>query len=111
MPCWPGKVARRWRKHASNFFPLGPAAALAGVGGLEDTVIDGGEAPTGFKFNPVTSANLAATIRRAHAAFQHRSVWRGMQTNGMNTDVSWRGRVARYADLYREIAQMRHVAM
>jgi starch synthase len=89
----------------------GAVPIVAGVGGLEDTVTDDGEAPTGFKFHPVTSGNLAATIRRAHAAFQNRSVWRGMQTNGMNTDVSWRGRAARYAELYREIAQMRHVAM
>jgi glycogen synthase len=34
-----------------------------------------------------------------------------MQVNGMTTDVSWRGRAARYAELYREIARMRHVSM
>ena len=89
----------------------GAVPIVAGVGGLEDTVIDGGDAPTGFKFNPVTTDNLAATIRRAHAAFADKSVWREMQTNGMTTDVSWRGRAARYAELYREIAQMRHVSM
>jgi starch synthase len=89
----------------------GAVPIVAGVGGLEDTVIDGGDAPTGFKFNPVTTDNLAATIRRARAAFQDKSVWRGLQTNGMATDVSWRGRAARYADVYREIAERRHVAM
>jgi starch synthase len=89
----------------------GAVPVVAGVGGLEDTVTDGGSAPTGFKFNPVTSDNLAATIRRAHAAFQDKSGWRGLQTNGMTTDVSWRGRAVRYAELYREIAQMRHVSM
>jgi starch synthase len=89
----------------------GAVPVVAGVGGLEDTVIDGGDAPTGFKFNPVTADNLAATIRRAHAVFQDKSVWHQMQANGMTTDVSWRGRAARYAELYREIAQMRHVAM
>jgi starch synthase len=89
----------------------GAVPVVAGVGGLEDTVIDGGEAPTGFKFTPVTTDNLAATIRRAHAAFADKSVWRGMQSNGMTTDVSWRGRAARYAELYREIAEMRHVSM
>ena len=61
--------------------------------------------------HPVTTGNLAATIRRAHAAFQDKSAWRRLQTNGMATDVSWRGRAARYAELYREIAQMRHVSM
>jgi starch synthase len=89
----------------------GAVPVVAGVGGLEDTVIDGGGAPTGFKFNPVTTGNLAATIRRAHAAFADKPVWREMQTNGMTTDVSWRGRAARYAELYREIAHMRHVSM
>jgi starch synthase len=89
----------------------GAVPVVAGVGGLEDTVIDDGDAPTGFKFTPVTSDNLAAAIRRAHAAFADKSVWRRMQTNGMTTDVSWSGRAARYAELYREIAQMRHVAM
>jgi starch synthase len=89
----------------------GAVPVVAGVGGLEDTVIDGGDAPTGFKFTPVTTGNLAAAIRRAHAAFADKSVWRGLQTNGMVTDVSWRGRAARYAALYREIAERRHVAM
>jgi starch synthase len=89
----------------------GAVPVVAGVGGLEDTVIDSGDAPTGFKFNPVTTDNLAATIRRAHAAFADKSVWRRMQSNGMATDVSWRGRAARYAELYREIAEMRHVSM
>jgi len=89
----------------------GAVPVVAGVGGLADTVIDGGDAATGFKFTPVTSDNLAAAIRRAHAAFADKSVWRGLQANGMTTDVSWRGRAARYAELYREIAEMRHVAM
>jgi starch synthase len=89
----------------------GAVPIVAGVGGLEDTVIDGGSTPTGFKFSPVTTDNLADTIRRAHAAFADKSVWRGMQTNGMRTDVSWRGRAARYAELYLEIAEMRHVSM
>jgi starch synthase len=89
----------------------GAVPIVAGVGGLEDTVIEGGDAPTGFKFNPVTSDNLAATIRRAHDAFADKPAWQRLQTNGMNTDVSWRGRAARYAEVYREIAAMRHVAM
>jgi starch synthase len=89
----------------------GAVPVVAGVGGLQDTVTDGGDAPTGFKFSPVTTDNLAATIRRAHAAFADKSVWQGMQTNGMTTDVSWRGRAARYAELYREIAERRHVSM
>ncbi len=89
----------------------GAVPVVAGVGGLEDTVIDGWDAPTGFKFTPVTTGNLVATIRRAHAAFADKVVWRRMQSNGMTTDVSWRGRATRYAELYREIAEARHVSM
>jgi starch synthase len=83
----------------------GAVPIVAGVGGLEDTVTDGGDAPTGFKFSPVTSDNLAAAIRLAHAAFADKSAWGRLQANGMTADVSWRGRAARYAELYREIAR------
>jgi starch synthase len=89
----------------------GAVPIVSAVGGLEDTVIDGSDAPTGFKFAPVTSDNLALTIRRAHAAFADKPAWQGMQSNGMNTDVSWRGRAGRYAALYREIAHMRDVSL
>jgi starch synthase len=87
----------------------GAVPIVSAVGGLEDTVIDadGSDAPTGFKFAPVTTDNLREAIRRAHAAFPDRPRWRAIQANGMNTDVSWRGRAGRYAALYREIVQMR----
>jgi starch synthase len=89
----------------------GAVPIVSRVGGLEDTVIDLGEqaAPTGFKFAPVTTGNLADTLRRAHAAFQDEVTWRQIQQNGMATDVSWCDRASRYAELYREIAEMRHV--
>lgn len=84
----------------------GAVPVVSRVGGLEDTVVDADEltAPTGFKFGPVTAHNLAMALRRAHAAFQDKEAWREMQANGMSTDVSWRGRAARYAELYREVA-------
>jgi len=88
----------------------GAVPIVAGVGGLEDTITDGNDAPTGFKFKPVTADNLALTIRRAHAAFGDKQAWRRIQGNGMSTDVSWRGRAARYAELYREIAERRQVS-
>jgi starch synthase len=87
----------------------GAVPVVSSVGGLEDTVIDLGEqaAPTGFKFAPVTTDNLAGALRRAHAAFQDKAAWRQIQRNGMATDVSWRNRASRYAALYREIAEKR----
>ena len=91
----------------------GAVPIVSRVGGLEDTVVDADEATiatgmaTGFKFGPVTAENLADAIRRSHAVFRDRPVWRRIQTNGMSTDVSWRNRASRYADLYREVTGLR----
>jgi starch synthase len=87
----------------------GTVPIASGVGGLEDTVVDvstTAEAASGFKFRPVTSDNLAAILRRANEMFRDRPAWRKMQLNGMSTDVSWRGRAGRYADLYRELSAL-----
>src|ERR1700754_896629 len=51
----------------------GAVPVVAGVGGLEDTVIDGGGAPTGFKFNPVTTGDLAAALRPAPPALRQKA--------------------------------------
>jgi len=89
----------------------GAVPIVSGVGGLEDTVSDtdvmGGESATGFKFSPVTTQNLTRTLRRAHATFRDKTAWRRIQQNGMSTDVSWRDRATRYAELYREILHPR----
>jgi starch synthase len=87
---------------------------VANVGGLADTVIDESETDaTGFKFAPVTTESLDHALRRAAAAFyasrSNRSDWLRMQLNGMLTDVSWRHRAGRYAELYRQIVAQRRV--
>jgi starch synthase len=92
----------------------GAIPIVSRVGGLEDTIVDADEAArasgtaTGFKFAPVTADNLAGALRRAHAAFQDKPLWRKLQHGGMSTDVSWRSRAGRYAELYRELVQMRY---
>lgn len=91
----------------------GAVPIVSRVGGLEDTVVDANEAAivagavTGFKFGPVTTENLAGALRRGHAVFRDTPAWRKMQQNGMSTNVSWRNRASRYADLYRQIIAMR----
>jgi starch synthase len=90
----------------------GALPIVANVGGLADTVIDESETDaTGFKFAPVTSESLDHALRRAAAAFyasrSNRSEWLRMQLNGMLTDVSWRHRAGRYAELYRQIVAQR----
>jgi len=92
----------------------GAVPIVSRVGGLEDTVVDADDATlasgtaTGFKFGPVTSENLAATLRRAHGVFRDKPEWRKIQQRGLSTDVSWRDRASRYAELYRELAAIRY---
>jgi starch synthase len=85
----------------------GAVPIVSRVGGLEDTVIVTGEGATGFKFAPVTTDGLISAVLRGHAAFGDKHAWRKIQTNGMSTDVSWRSRASRYADLYRDIVKAR----
>jgi starch synthase len=90
----------------------GAVPIVSRVGGLEDTVTDteAGEGATGFKFAPVTTDGLTSAVLRAHAAFGDKHGWRRIQTSGMSTDVSWRSRASRYADLYRDIIKARAAA-
>lgn len=89
----------------------GAIPIVSRVGGLEDTVRDfdetGSDHATGFKFGPVTTANLAAALRRANALFRDKAAWKKIQLNGMSTDVSWRSRASQYAGLYHQVAGAR----
>ncbi len=91
----------------------GAVPIVSRVGGLEDTVSDvlAIDVDTGFKFAPVTTDGLTGAVLRAYAAFGDKHAWRKIQTNGMSTDVSWRSRASRYADLYREIIRARAGAL
>jgi starch synthase len=88
----------------------GALPVVAHVGGLCDTLIDANEMAlatgigTGFHFSPVTSEMLAATILRVDGVWRQSEIWRQLQRNAMQTDVSWRRPASRYAALYREIA-------
>jgi starch synthase len=92
----------------------GAVPIVSHVGGLEDTVVDADEAAiangtaTGFKFAPVSAESLAGALRRAHAIFQDKPAWRKLQHAGLATDVSWRSPASRYAELYRELVEMRY---
>ncbi|WP_315782925.1 MULTISPECIES: glycogen synthase GlgA [unclassified Bradyrhizobium] len=95
----------------------GALPIVTAVGGLADTVIDeteAGVAATGFKCASVTAEALDQTLRRAAAAFyasrSNAANWTRMQLNAMLTDVSWRHRAGRYAELYRQIVAQRRPA-
>jgi starch synthase len=85
----------------------GAVPIVSRVGGLEDTIVDLGEADssghdaTGFKFAPVTADALAGSLRKANTAFHDKLTWRRLQRSGLATDVSWRNRAGDYAALYR----------
>ncbi|MBR0722301.1 glycogen synthase GlgA [Bradyrhizobium manausense] len=88
----------------------GAVPIVSRVGGLEDTIVDIGEAgrdATGFKFGPVTADALAGTLRKANAAFHDKATWRRLQLSGLATDVSWRNRAGEYAALYRGLMASR----
>jgi starch synthase len=95
----------------------GALPVVAHVGGLCDTVIDANEMAltagigTGFHFSPVTTEMLGAAILRALSVWQQPDVWRRLQRNAMQTDVSWRRPAARYAALYREVAHHNQLAL
>jgi starch synthase len=88
----------------------GTLPVVAHVGGLCDTVIDANEMAlatgigTGFHFAPVQTEMLAAAILRALSVWRQPEVWRRLQRNAMQTDVSWSRPAARYAALYRELS-------
>ena len=88
----------------------GALPVVAHVGGLCDTVIDANEMAlangigTGFHFAPVQTEMLAAAILRALSVWRQPEIWRRLQRNAMQTDVSWRYPAARYAALYRELS-------
>ncbi|HRK23795.1 MAG TPA: glycogen synthase GlgA [Beijerinckiaceae bacterium] len=87
----------------------GAVPIVARVGGLADTVIDANEmalangVATGIQFFPVAREPLIEALTRAARLFAVPDDWQLMQTNGMNTDVSWSGPARRYADLYRSL--------
>lgn len=88
----------------------GAVPIVSRVGGLEDTIVDIGEAgrdATGFKFAPVTADALAGSLRKANAAFHDKPTWRRLQLSGLATDVSWRNRAGEYAALYRGLVASR----
>lgn len=88
----------------------GAVPIVSRVGGLEDTIVDIGEAgqnATGFKFGPVTADAFAGTLRKANAVFHDKPIWRRLQLSGLATDVSWRNRAGEYAALYRGLMASR----
>ncbi len=89
----------------------GAVPVVSRLGGLADTIIDANEmaltagVATGVQFPAGTDDGLAIALRKTASLFRDKAVWRTLQINGMNADVSWRNPARRYVQLYRELLQ------
>lgn len=86
----------------------GSVPVVRRTGGLADTVPDADEDRVngrGFVFEAPEGSALAATLRRALAAFADRDRWRELQLRGMRTDFSWNEAAGRYVRLYETAAE------
>lgn len=87
----------------------GAVPVVARTGGLNDTVIDANDAAikasaaTGFQFAPVDELSLDYALMHAARCFDNKPLWRGIQKNGMASDLSWERSAAAYAELYRDL--------
>ena len=82
----------------------GTVPVVRATGGLNDTVVDAGEAPdaaTGFKFRDYTPAALVGAVERALRTFPNPSRWKAIQRNGMKQDFSWDVSAREYVKVYR----------
>jgi starch synthase len=76
------------------------------TGGLADSVRDINElslknnTATGFVVKNVNSASLLVTIERAINVWKDKKIWRQIQKNGMQRDISWDSSAINYLALY-----------
>jgi starch synthase len=85
----------------------GAIPVVAKVGGLADTVVDLAHTPaggaTGIQFYPVTREALEAALHRTADLWSDRGAWQALQTNAMQTDVSWAEPADEFLRLYSEL--------
>jgi starch synthase len=77
------------------------------VGGLADTVVDGGEGATGFSFDDASAEALAATLQRAIATYRQPAPWAALMKRAMAQDFSWHGAALQYMALYEHARRTR----
>lgn len=80
------------------------------TGGLADSVIDSNPetlanlSATGFTMQEVSAQALLVSVSRALEYYRNDKIWRQIQRNAMNIDVSWKHSAQAYLDLYANIA-------
>lgn len=84
----------------------GTPSVVTQTGGLADSITDtntvtlANQTATGFKMTEVTTEALSAAIERGLSYYQDAKIWRKIQRNAMNVDVSWKHSAQSYLDLY-----------
>ena len=79
------------------------------TGGLADSVTDSNadtlanKTATGFTMEEVNAQALQGSVSRALNYYRDAKIWRQIQRNAMNTDISWKHSAQAYLDLYRKI--------
>jgi starch synthase len=87
----------------------GTIPVVRATGGLDDTVEQFNPSTgtgTGFKFGPYEAGALLEKIREALYFYGRPDDWQKIQRNGMLVDNSWEAAAKKYAQLYREVAQL-----
>jgi starch synthase len=87
----------------------GTVPLVRATGGLDDTVEQFNPSTgtgTGFKFGPYEAGALLEKIREALYFYGRPNDWQKIQRNGMLVDNSWEAAAKKYAELYREVAQL-----
>jgi len=82
----------------------GAVPVVRRTGGLADSVepYDGARASgTGFLFDEIAPAALAAALTQALTAYRDRDAWRALQRRAMARDFSWGHAAGEYTALYR----------
>ncbi|ATE65095.1 glycogen synthase GlgA [Rhizorhabdus dicambivorans] len=94
----------------------GTIPVAARTGGLADTIIDANDAAlsagcaTGILHPPASGEALKAAISRAIALHSSPDLWQAMRRQGMRGDYGWGRGSARYAALYRSLADRNRTA-
>jgi starch synthase len=82
----------------------GTVPIVRGVGGLEDTIVDYGDAPqegTGFKFYHYSKSAMLAVIERALKVYRVKKEWSELMSRCMLADFSWERSAREYINLYK----------
>jgi starch synthase len=84
----------------------GTAPIVRGVGGLDDTIRNfepTTEQGNGYKFYDYSADRLAEKFYEALMVYYDRDVWRRLQRNGMQEDLSWERSAHNYLNAYHRI--------